>query len=381
MTAAAFSQDDIAALKSPLVLQEYCAATLGQGKIIGGHCFFPCPFGAHTRPKLETAERDGVGVALCRACNKGGTVFDVAAGVLGVDARADFAACVREVAEKTGRRLMGDAPGAARRPARRKVQIEYSAAMPRDLYEERITLATEYADAARAAVRRAACNPVEMERHAAALGIPASVLMAHTHMGAPAWGLLGLDTAGRLLYVYTRKDDIALNGFDVVMMKRRNLPDEVAQGAPRFLCYGRKQSLYGADAMRHAGEVFVTEGESDALAVRASLWCFQDEWLHNSPDDYQHDGMAVVAKPDAGTFREVWAAAMMGKSVTLITDADEAGQEGARKTAGVLRRYGVRRVFVWLPAGGVKDARAAFDNARPCDLLDDILINRKEMLP
>ena len=394
MTAAAFSQADLAALKAAETARAYAERVLGAPKREGAAWYFPCPFHTHARPKLRIdAAPDGAGLAVCKADGVQGDVFALAAAVLGLDARRDFAACVREVAEKTGYTLRADAPADSRKPARRGRagtlrRPPCPARMPRrgaqDAAERADGVQVEYlpADdeaAALDAVKRAAGRPDMMARHADALGLPLSALLVHTDIDdAAALGLLGLDAAGRLLYVYTRRDEGGR--VRVPMVKRRSMPDEVAQGAPRFLCRGGKQSLYGADAVRGRGEVFITEGESDALAVRAAVWCFADDWAHNSPDDFTQDCIpAVVAKPDAGTFRAAWADALRGKSVTLITDADDAGREGARKTADVLRAAGVRRVFLWMPGGGAKDARAAFDMAHPCDLADDIFGHRREI--
>lgn len=392
MSDAVFSQADLAALKAADTARAYAERVLGAPKREGASWYFPCPFHTHARPKLRIdAAPDGAGLAVCKADGVQGDVFTLAAAVLGLDARRDFAACVQDVAEKTGYTLRADAPADSRKPARRGRAGTFNrinaAGTPRlgaqDAAERADAAPLAYlpADdeaAALEAVRRAAGNVEQMARHADALGLPLSALLVHTDIAdAARLGLLGLDTAGRLLYVYTRRDGGRVR---VLMVKRRSLPDEVAQGAPRFLCHGSKQSLYGADAARDCGEVFITEGESDALAVRAAVWCFMDDWAHNSPDDYPPDGLpSVVAKPDAGTFRAAWADALRGKSVTLITDADDAGREGARKTADVLRAAGVRRVHLWMPGGGVKDARAAFDLAHPCNLADDILMNRKEM--
>lgn len=390
---AAFSKSDLAALKSHDVARVYAESVLGAPKREGAAWYFPCPFHTHARPKLRIdAAPDGAGLAVCKAEGVQGDVFTLAAAVLGLDARRDFAACVQEVAEKTGYTLRADAPADSRKPARRghgnarrrPCPAWRPRLVPQDAAGRADGVQVEYlpADdeaAALEAVRRAAARPDLMARHADALGLPLSALLVHADIDdAAALGLLGLDAAGRLLYVYTRRD--AGGRVRVLMVKQRNFPDEVAHGAPRFLCRGSKQSLYGADAVRDCGEVFITEGESDALAVRAAVWCFLDDWAHNSPDDFPQDGMpAVVAKPDAGTFRPAWAVELRGKSVTLITDADDAGREGARKTADALRAAGVRRVHLWMPGGGMKDARAAFDMAHPCNLADDIFRNRKEM--
>lgn len=114
------SPADRAALKAPDVLHAYCRAALGAGKQVGRLTFYPCPWGAHTRPKLEVTERDGVGVAMCRACDKGGTVFDVAAGVLGLDARKDFAAVVQGVADAVGYVLRDDDTGTPQKTHRKR---------------------------------------------------------------------------------------------------------------------------------------------------------------------------------------------------------------------------------------------------------------------
>lgn len=390
---ATFSRSDLAALRLADTARAYAERVLGAPKREGAAWYFPCPFHTHARPKLRIdAASDGAGLAVCKADGVQGDVFKLAAAVLGLDARRDFAACVREVAEKTGYTLRADAPADSRRPgrrgrgnARRRPCPAWKPRLaPQDAAGRADGVQVEYlpADdeaAALEAVRRAAGRPDLMARHAAALGLPLDALMVHTDIDdAAALGLLGLDAAGRLLYVYTRRDDGGR--VRVLMVKQRNFPDEVAHGAPRFLCRGSKQSLYGADAVRDCGEVFITEGESDALAVRAAMWSFADDWAHNSPDNFSQDCIpAVVAKPDAMAFRAAWADALRGKSVTLIQDADDAGREGARKTADALRAAGVSRVHLWMPGGGMKDARAAFDMAHPCELADDIFKHRKEV--
>ena len=202
--------------------------------------------------------------------------------------------------------------------------------------------------------------------------------MVHTDIQeAGALGLLGIDEHGRLLYVYTHLP-AAGEAVRVVGVKTRNLPGV----EPRFLMRGSKQMPWGWDSVDAAGLVFVTEGESDALAVRAALWAWLDDWAHNEPDTFPAADAwpVVVGKPDAGTFRDTWARRLVGKDVVLIVDNDDAGRKGAEKTAGILRAAGVRRVFVWTPPAGVKDARAALDVSRPWLLADDLMENRKELI-
>lgn len=376
---------DVAALKAPDMLHAYCRAALGAGKQTGRLTFYPCPWGAHSRPKLEVSERDGVGVAMCRACDCGGTVYDVAAGVLGLDVRKDFPAVVQAVADAVGYVLRDDAPEMPRK-GHRKGKTGFSrplgavaAPSPARPVEKPLEyLPPDEEAAALDAVRRAADNPARMAEHAALLGLPPDVMMFHTDIQeAGALGLLGLGKGGRLLYVYTHRP-AAREPVRVVGVKTRNLPGV----EPRFLMRGSKQMPWGWDSVDAAGLVFVTEGESDALAVRAALWAWLDDWAHNEPDSFPAADAwpVVVGKPDAGTFRDTWARRLVGKDVVLIVDNDDAGRKGAEKTAGILRAAGVRRVFVWTPPAGAKDARAALDAARPWLLADDLMENRKELV-
>lgn len=380
-----YTAADVAALKSADVLQDYCRAVLGAGAMVGRVMYYPCPWGAHSRPKLTTAERDGVGVCKCWACGQGGTVFDVAAGVLGVDVRKDFAACVQAVADAVGYRLTEADKESARKGhrSRKAGAIARGGASTLPAPEKAVKMNLEYLPpeqeaAALEAVRGLRDNKGLLHDYAVSLGLPYEVLLSHTDIeGCAARGLLGMGKGGRLLYVYTHVPDDG-EAVRVFAVKRRNLPGE----SPRFLMTGRKQLPWGMDSVTGRGEIFVTEGETDALAVRAALEVWLDIWLHTSPDDYPvaDDLPAVVAKPDAGTFREAWARLLVGKNVTLVIDDDEAGRKGAAATAEILHAAGVRRVFTWTPPAGVKDARAALDAARPWLMADSLLTERLELI-
>lgn len=379
------SAADVSALKAPDVLHTYCRAVLGAGKQVGRLMFYPCPWGAHSRPKLEVTERDGAGVAMCRACDRGGSVFDVAAGVLGLDARKDFPAVVQAVADAVGYVLRDDAAETPRKGHRKRVTgfsrlggVPAAPAPARPVNKPLEYLPPAEEAAALNAVRRAAASPDVMAWWADRLGLPLDVVMFHTDIQeAAALGLLGLGKGGRLLYVYTYRPG-AGEPVRVLGVKTRNLPGV----EPRFLMRGSKQIPWGWCAVDAAGLVMVTEGESDALAVRAAVWAWLDDWAHDEPDTFPPADAwpVVVGKPDAGTFRDTWARRLVGKDVVLIVDNDDAGRKGAEKTAVILRAAGVRRVFVWLPPDGVKDARAALDAARPWLLADDLMENRKELI-
>ena len=374
-----YTQSDIAALKAADVLQAYCERALGQGKRVGGKMFYPCPYGAHTRLKLEVTDKNGCGLALCRACNRGGSVFDVAAGVLGVDPRKDFTACVEAVADAVGYNLTpddGTAPKKARRS--RKAGFSRPLAVPaRPVPAPAVEKPLEYLlpdeeAAALAAVERLRNAPRLMADFAAMFGLPLGVIQSHTDMSLAARGLLGGDERGRMVYVYTHCPDDAAP-VRVLIAKSRNQPF-----FPPYLSKKGKpfDKLWGADDAAARDAVWITEGESDALAVRAAVEDWHEIALHTLDKYDPATFPAVVAKPGAGAFKPEWARGLEGKEVTLISDNDEAGQNGAAKTAELLHAAGVRCVYVWMPES-VKDARAAFDREMPWTLAANVYKNRK----
>ena len=377
-------RDDVEALKAPDVLRAYCERELGAGRRRGALAFYRCPWGTHSRLKLEVTEKNGVGLAMCRACNCGGSVLDVAAGVLGLDAKRDFAAVVEHVAEVIGYALQKD--NSPRRGRSRQARRRFAPASPQEPVGGADAAKVEYlpADAKKAAleaVRRAADNPDAMARCADELELPLRDLMTHTDMELAERGMLGLSPDGHLLYVYTCHD--AAGAVRVLMVKQRSWPEEVAQGKQRFYCGkgSHKQSLYGAESIGVSESVIITEGESDCLALRAALDMWLEYELHCEPDTYPPPELipAVVAKPDAGTFRAVWAAPLRGRDVILCVDDDEAGRRGAAGTAAILKAAGACRVYAWSPAGKYKDAREAFPHCNPCELIDDLIINKIEL--
>ena len=373
-------QEDIDALKAPDVMHAYCERELGAGRRRGALTFYPCPWGVHERLKLEVTERNGCGVALCRACNRGGSVLDVAAGVLGMDARRDFTAVAEHVAQAVGFSLRGDvAPG--RRRAQRHVSVKPRQALERAEDTPPLYLPAEAEKAALDAVRRAAAAPVAMACHALQLGLPTSCMTMHTDMQLADCGLLGLSPRGHLLYVYSCHD--ATGAVRVQMVKQRSKPEEIAKGKQRFYCTkgSHKQALYGAGYIDVSGCVVITEGETDCLALRAAL----DTWLRYrlscEPDSYPTRELipSIVAKPDAGTFRAAWAEPLRGRDVILCVDNDEAGRKGAAATADILKAAGVCRVFAWFPPQNCKDARDAYRRLSPFDLIHSLLINKIEL--
>lgn len=379
-----YTQSDIAALKSADVLQAYCERTLGQGKRVGGKMFYPCPYGAHTRLKLEVTDKNGCGLALCRACNRGGSVFDVAAGVLGVDPRKDFTACVEGVAAAVGYNLTPD-DGTAPKKGRRSRKAGFSRPLAVPVRPAAIPAVDEPLEyrphdeeaAALAAVERLRNAPRLMFDFASMLGLPLDVIRSHTDMNLSVRGLLGADERGRMVYVYTHcLDDAAPVRVHLIKYRCKEIPWPY-HGNPFHIPKGSKKSrFWGADDAAARDAVWITEGESDALAVRAAVEDWHEIALHTLDKYDPATFPAVVAKPDAGTFKPEWARGLEGKEVTLISDNDEAGQNGAAKTAEILHAAGVRCVYVWKP-DGVKDARMAFDRVEPWRLAADVYKNRK----
>lgn len=378
------SETDKQALRAPDVLHAYCRATLGEGKRVGRQMFYPCPYGAHTRPKLEVTEKNGVGVCLCRACNnQGGDVFNVAAGVLGLDARKDFEAVAKAVADAVGY-VLADSGENPRKKGHRGRKAGFSrvggigtrkAISP--AVESHAAQPLEYLppdEEARAleAVERLRNTPGAIAQFAQELNLPAWIIHAHTDIQECAsLGLLGIDRRGRLLYVYTHTPADS-DRVRVLGVKTRN-----PKGSePRFLMRGKKQALWGADFAAGASVVIMAEGESDTLAVRASYDAWEEQERTTRPAEFplSDELPAIVARPDAGTFLDSWARAYRGKRVILLADNDGGtGEKGAKATAEKLKNAGVRRVHIWMAPDGCKDARDVYDTARPWALFESII--------
>lgn len=384
----AISETDKQALRAPDVLHAYCRATLGEGKRVGRLMFYPCPYGAHTRPKLEVTEKDGAGVCFCRACNQGGDVFNVAAGVLGLDARKDFEAVSKAVADTVGY-VLADSGENPRKKGHSGRKAGFSRMQGAGLrktispaVESHAAQPLEYLppdEEARAleAVKRLRNTPGAIARFAQELNLPAWLIHAHTDIQECArLGLLGLDERGRLLYVYTHTPADS-DRVRVLGVKTRNPKGS----APRFWMRGKKQALWGADSAAGASIVIMAEGESDTLAVRASCDAWEEQVRTTLPDDFPlpDELPAIMARPDAGTFRDSWARECRGKRVILLADKDGGtGERGAKTIEEKLKNAGVRRVHIWMAPDGCKDARDVYDAARPWALFESIISDNIE---
>lgn len=380
-----YAPADIDALHAPAVMEAVLERYAMPRGAANGKPRYTCPCHAHKHPdKPHLRMEIGKGGRAMAVCDSYGVIGDVFELVGQLEGMQDFPARVEAVADIAGYRLPDDDASPRRVKAAGKGKDTRPTGLRPDrpagdtTLSKRETPTEEYLPpdeecAAWQAVERLAASPDAVAHYAALLGVPGNALHAHTDKDCIALGLLGLDPAGRLLYVYTARD--AAGAWRVPLYKARALPGET----PRFRAHGRKAGLWGIEALGDARRVIITEGESDALAVRAAVWSWADMWVHCNPDSFDPASIpAIVAKPDAGTFKAAWAAPLRGRDVILCIDADDAGLEGAARTAKTLHAAGVRRVYQWRPPDGVKDARAALDAARPWRLADDIF-TRKEI--
>ena len=365
---------DKAVLLEPEYLHAYCSAKLGKPQRVGNLLVYPCPYGSHTRPKLQAREYRGRGVAKCWACGVGGTVFDVAAAVEGLDVKKDFPAVVQAVADTVGYILHDDLPDTPKKSNRkRKTYLPRPPGIvapppPETAAEKPLEyLPPEAQQRIQQCMQRAEDSPEKLREHADLMGIPLEELEFRTHVDSLKYGGIGLDEKGRLIYVY------AHNG-NIFAAKTRNQ----AGHEPRFILRGSPSLPWGMDDSADAETVIITEGESDAMAIHSSFYELMEWVSHNAPDRYPRPELfpAVIAKPSASTFNETWGAKLRGKDVILAVDNDDAGRNGAKKTTAVLRAAGVRRIFTWLPPDGFKDARAALDVSRPWTLAENLLTKK-----
>ncbi len=404
---------DLRYLKTYDVLQAYCERMLPPVRKRGNVARCACPFGAHSRPDhLELAVRDGVGVALCRACGTGGSVLDVAAAMQGVDLNGHFAEVVRHVADVTGytlrdtsshaqpqrgRRASGTASEVRSIAARIAQQKQLSSAVPSPAPPPALEfLPAEDEAMALASVRYASKHSELMVRHAEAMQLPLASLMLHTDMELAMRGLLGLAPDGRLLYVYTVRDEAGRGRVVAVKLRGSRHPEErklyirhgawqtgglmrYDNGEPiRFMfAAGRPCALYGVDELEGHYMAFLTEGESDKLALDSVLEFRREAYQTgiDSPEDYipEEEIPVAVAKAGAGGFKPEWAGKLAGLAVVIIADRDEAGRKGAQDTARILHEAGARDVYMWQPPEGYKDARAMVAACSPQAAYNNIL--------
>jgi len=245
----------------------------------------------------------------CFACNKGGDIFDLS---IAMGLARNFREAVREVAQALGLEIPdseGEVPVfEADTPARS--EPERTPTNLNDDEKEGI-LATRYMF--RRAVRR---TPKLVRDIAASTGIPADTLKQAAR-GDSGLGLV----ANRLTYVYPTG------------LKVRNPKGMI----PRFYWQlGRPDAPWRFEriALRKAETVYLTEGESDALALLAA-------------GVEENSRSAVVASPGT-SFPRHWASLFAGKDVVICFDFDAPGQAAAAEVARLLETH-ARSVSILRP--------------------------------
>ena len=114
---------------------------------------------------------------------------------------------------------------------------------------------------------------------------------------------------------------------------RRWLPTEARQANDSKMLHWKSgygaARLFPADQLQ-TSELILCEGELDALAL------------------ISHDIAAITATCGASTWPDALSGAFAGKSVTILLDNDDAGQQGAEKRAESLSAHGVKvRIAQW----------------------------------
>lgn len=379
---------ELSDLKTPDALNEYCRRTLGQPQQRGGVMIYPCPFGTHTRPKLQVTEYQGEGRFKCWACDRGGDVFDLHAGMNAQDTQRDFPGVLRGVCEVLGVRPPDDdgTPFPARkrpvRPVRPRPAPSATAAPPVEPSCFLSALDEAELDACR---ERLALDEDLAGELAAELGLSPLMMLVHTDRTLGR-GLLGATEDRRLVYLYQADDETGNTRYTGMKLRRRDKhPNPClklengqwkshgtmnpAKGSPhgvRFLwAIGKAAAPWGVHSAHGKRFVIVTEGESDCLAIGQALEGFREAYQQDADPDTRRPYEdrrgsleavipAVVAIPGASGMKAGWDALLAGKNVILALDADKAGREAAAKLRERLAAAGCV-LRDWTPP--YKDAR------------------------
>lgn len=255
-----------------------------------------CPIHDDTRPSFSI-----YGAAhqywKCFACDKGGDMFDLS---IALGRSKTFPEAVSEVCETLGipaPKFKGGTKPFSPLPRREKVG---RSANPPETSEEEDAFRWVARHNLREAIHK---NPEKVEAIARDLGIPSWVIKRAAR-GRSGLGLV----RGNLAYVYP------------VGIKTRR----PAGCTPRFIWeYGRAYGPWRTDRIKPSTEtIYVTEGESDALALLAT--------------GLEDDGKSVVIASPGTSFQKGWVHLFAGKNVVLCFDFDEPGQRAAEKVAQLL---------------------------------------------
>lgn len=340
--------------------------------IKNGVPWYTCHMHQHKHPEkahLRIEERNGKAIAICDTYGVQGDIYNVYAAYTG---ERDFRKQKQAIEEMLGYTTY-QAP-------RRKVSKKNtrSAAVESNTAHDtaNLFLPPEQEEVIWKAVERVEQNIPEFTTHAHKLKLPACELITRTDKENAALGLLGLWEDGRLVYVYTARDNSG--HWRAIKAKLRNH----ASATHRFESWpatGKLPPPWGWESIKDAKNVIMVEGESDALAVYLSLEDALAYELAENPDTYEEavaEAPAVVAVPGANTFKKELATELRDKAVIIAFDRDNAGEAGALRTAEMLKNAGVRAVYRWTPPPPFKDARECYDATEPPRLIYSIIQDR-----
>ena len=233
---------ELADLKTPDALNEYCRRTLGKPQQRGSVMIYPCPFGTHARFKLQVTEYQEEGRFKCWSCARGGDIFDLHAGINGLDTKRDFSGVLRGVCDVLGVRPPDDDGTplpTRRRPVRPRPVPSMAAASPTPLPVFVSDPDEAELDACRERLQKDDRLAGEL---AAEMGI--HFLMMHIHTARELGrGLLGATPDNRLLYLYTAEDEGGNTRYTGAKVRRRDkhanpcLKLENGQWIPSCLLY------------------------------------------------------------------------------------------------------------------------------------------------
>lgn len=377
---------ELADLKTPDALNEYCRRVLGPPQQRGGVMIYSCPFGTHTRPKLQVTEYQGEGQFKCWACDRGGDLFDLHAEINNQDTQRDFPGVLRGVCDVLGVRPPDDDGTplpARRRPVRPRPTPSVAAAHPVEPSCFLSALDEAELDACRERLALDECLAGEL---AAELGLSPLMMLVHTDRTLGR-GLLGATEDRRLAYLYQADDETGNTRYTGMKLRRRdNHPNPClklengqwkshgtmnpTEGNPhgiRFMwAIGKAAAPWGVHSAYGKRFVIVTEGESDCLAIGQALEGFREAYQPDmDPDTHRPyedpngslEAMipAVVAIPGVSGMKIGWDALLAGKNVILALDADKAGRDAAAKLRERLTGAGCV-LRDWTPP--YKDARS-----------------------
>ena len=284
-------------------LPDYLAAVGVELRRNGTRLVGRCPVHEDGNPSFAVFP-NGTGCG-CYPCDFSGDVFATA---VWLGRASTFPEAVADVAAVLGVYLPDSTAGTATRPATPPHR-------PAKAPEPPFVLSTgdrEKIHTARLAFSDA-CDAGDIDPMAAELGLPPWVFRwaAKGESGLGLW-------KGCLAYLYPQG------------MKLRN----PAGHKPRFQweC-GKALSPWRFEWVKPETEtVFLTEGESDCLALIAA--------------GIEADGTAAVCASPGTSFPQAWAAMFTGKRTVLCFDLDTAGQTAAAKVAAMLRGH-ASEVLTW----------------------------------